>query len=77
MNEAISHTDSRLVHNQNIPLFQVFIMINTKIIVFWDVTSCALLDRRQYFGKTCYLQLQVKTMQHHIHEDCEIKGASF
>jgi hypothetical protein len=77
MNEATSHLDSWLVHNQNIPLFQVFMMINTKIMVYGEVMSCSLVDRYQHFGKTCYLQLQVKTMQHHIYEDCEIKGASF
>jgi len=65
--------NSWLVHNQNIPQFQVFMVMYSKFIVFWDVMSCGLVNEYQCFfflgGGVCecYLQLQVKTMQQAQH----------
>ena len=75
MNIATSHVDSWLVHNQNIPQFQVFIVMYSKIIVFWDIMSCGLVNEYQFFffegGEDCYIQLQVKTMQQEPYKVCQ------
>jgi hypothetical protein len=38
--------------------FEVLMVVNVKIIVFWDVTRCSLVDRYQRFTQTYCLHLQ-------------------
>jgi hypothetical protein len=39
-------TDSRM-------RFDTYIFVNIKITALWDVTSCSLVDKRQYLRRNC------------------------
>jgi hypothetical protein len=37
-----------------------------KVMVFWDVMPCSLVDRYQHYGATCCLHLQERRWGHHV-----------
>jgi hypothetical protein len=53
----------RSVSPQKITMWdEIITELNMKITVFCDITSCSLVDRYQFFGATCCLHLQSKTL---------------
>jgi hypothetical protein len=61
--------------------FQILMVVNINIAVFWDVTPCGLVERHKHFVGTCYIQgiLQMEgegssetVAEHHIIESCNL-----
>jgi len=58
--------------------FKINLLSSSSMTVFWDVTSCSLMDDCRRLGVTCFLNLLVwRRRQHFLHDvDCYLSTSS-